>query len=1468
MAALAPSLVGADTQPFPTQIVTTDEDGFFGPMQGSANGAAAVFAIDLDSDGDTDILSAARTSDQIAWYENTGGAPPTYVLHVITTNANFALSVFAIDLNGDSRIDVLSASRNDDTIAWYENLGGTPPTFAEHTITTAADGANWVTAADIDGDFDIDVVSSSEFDDGVRWYENSGGLSPTFTTRVITIDPDGPGGGAQGFADDAKSVFAIDLDGDSDVDVLSASSDNDRIAWYENMGGTPPSFTPHVISDTADVAWSVVAADIDDDGLMDVVSGSSRDDKVAWYRNLGGSPAVFSAPNVITIDPDGVVPASNGVSSVVARDVDGDGDIDVATISGQNDRLRWFESNGAATPTFTEHLVTDQADGGEVVYAEDVDDDGDIDFLSASIRIDEIAWYGVTGPPVQNLTTLNTFNSIADGVAAALNGHTLQIIGEVIPLEPSIDFLGKALTLQSDGAFEQPEGGVYMTADGASIETAIGADFTTAGEIITPPMAMLDVTADSLIQAATGTLLLDDSSVLNATVASTVRLGGRAALEEDSLLTTNARVMLGGVPPTYSARLASSAMDGGQASVAVDLDGDGDLDAVTASDTDDSVAWLENDGQTPPAFTYRLISGAVDGANDVAAHDLDGDGDLDIVVAARIGDEVVWFENLGGAPLMFMARTAAAGLNDPTGLAVHDLNGDDAPDIIIAGGASDSVLWLESDGAAIPTFTTRTVTAAAPGARNVAAADVNGDGFVDVLSASRNDDTVAWHENNGANPPSFSAHVIDAALVGAADVSARDIDGDGDVDVAASGFNTGLTAIDEVVWYENQGGPAPAFLRNVLNDNIASAVSIEIRDVDRDGDQDILSAGFIDRELRLFENDGDSPPSFTERTIAEGVVQVRDITTGDLDGDADVDVLATSQFGGRVEWFEAAGSGQARSSINMGGGARLLSADSYLQTQLTRLTTTGEAPFTPPSMMFGADATLGGEYRFILDAPMAPQLGDQFDVLNAASIDGQFRVSFFPGLPAPLAFVLRVVGAGEGPMSGETVTVQVEELLAGLEFDSPTDTDVQEGVPTDAAVGFFNVDNTLDLAVTIPNTGGGAGSVLILLGDPLNPGSFLSGAQIPVGVDPSSVAAGLLNADAIVDLVVANAGDDDVTILFGVGDGTFNVAGDLSTGPDPSAVEIGNLDANALGDVLVTNANVGGANGTLTIIFDAGTGPFADALFLNAPVGSSPGTVCPADVDMDRMGDAVVANEGSGNISILRNLGNRVFAQQLVFEAGNGPTAVAIADLNGDALPDIIVANLFNTIQDDGSLNGEISILINQSVPGVIAYAPAIQIPVGLNPQAVASVDWDGDGDPDIAVIAGDPPVVKIIRNDSQAGSASGVILSAAMDVTSDVEPSVLESGDVDNDGDDDLITVGTNTTSLAATEGGALTGGVGFHPALLAIIGDLNNDGQVNGADLATLLSQWGASGTADLTGDGTVNGADLATLLANWTG
>ncbi|MCH7701998.1 MAG: VCBS repeat-containing protein, partial [Planctomycetes bacterium] len=158
---------------------------------------------------------------KIAWYESDGGSPPSFTERVISTTADQAFSVFATDMDGDGDTDVLSASCSDDKIAWYESDGGSPPTFTERVISTTAGCAVSVFATDVDGDGDTDVLSASETDDKIAWYESDGGSPPTFTERVISTT-----------ADSAFSVFATDVDGDGDTDVLSASWNDRKITWY------------------------------------------------------------------------------------------------------------------------------------------------------------------------------------------------------------------------------------------------------------------------------------------------------------------------------------------------------------------------------------------------------------------------------------------------------------------------------------------------------------------------------------------------------------------------------------------------------------------------------------------------------------------------------------------------------------------------------------------------------------------------------------------------------------------------------------------------------------------------------------------------------------------------------------------------------------------------------------------------------------------------------------------------------------------------------------------------------------------------------------------------------------------------------------------------------------------------------------------------------------------------------------
>jgi hypothetical protein len=175
----------------------------------------------MDNDGDMDIVSASADDSTIAWYENNGDE--SWTPAEIDTDAISAQSVFVADLDNDGDLDVISASEEDNAIAWYENLGDADDDgdldWTPADIATSAENASYVFAADIDNDGDMDIVSASAGDDTIAWYENDGNANPSWSASDIATSADG-----------ARSVFVADMDNDGDMDILSASEEDHTIA--------------------------------------------------------------------------------------------------------------------------------------------------------------------------------------------------------------------------------------------------------------------------------------------------------------------------------------------------------------------------------------------------------------------------------------------------------------------------------------------------------------------------------------------------------------------------------------------------------------------------------------------------------------------------------------------------------------------------------------------------------------------------------------------------------------------------------------------------------------------------------------------------------------------------------------------------------------------------------------------------------------------------------------------------------------------------------------------------------------------------------------------------------------------------------------------------------------------------------------------------------------------------------------
>jgi surface protein len=234
--------------------------------------ASSVYAGDLDGDGHVDVLSVGLFSG-VSWRKNMDGEGTSWSASTINS-VGTPVAVSAADLDGDGDLDVLSTSFDTDKIDWYENKDGAGTFEDAQNITDAAPGTRSVFAVDIDGDGDMDVLSGSENGSKVAWHENADGMGTSWAEKDISTE-----------AAPVASVYAADLDRDGDIDVLSASYDDDKIAWYENIDSEGTFGVERIISTAADGANSVFAADLDGDGDIDVMSASRNDNMIAWYQN-------------------------------------------------------------------------------------------------------------------------------------------------------------------------------------------------------------------------------------------------------------------------------------------------------------------------------------------------------------------------------------------------------------------------------------------------------------------------------------------------------------------------------------------------------------------------------------------------------------------------------------------------------------------------------------------------------------------------------------------------------------------------------------------------------------------------------------------------------------------------------------------------------------------------------------------------------------------------------------------------------------------------------------------------------------------------------------------------------------------------------------------------------------------------------------------------------------------------------
>jgi len=330
--------------------------------------------------------------------------------------------------------------------------------------------------------------------------------------------------------------------------------------------------------------------------------------------------------------------------------------------------------------------------------------------------------------------------------------------------------------------------------------------------------------------------------------------------------------------------------------------------------------------------------------------------------------------------------------------------------------------------------------------------------------------------------------------------------------------------------------------------------------------------------------------------------------------------------------------------------------------------------------------------------------------------------------------------------------------------------------PNYVTVGDFNADGELDLAVA--NAGDNTVSILLGNGD----GSFQTQTTYATGSTPVSVTTGDFNGDGKLDLAVPNYFDNAVSILLGNGDGTFQTQTTFATGANPVSVTTGDFNGDGKLDLAIANSNLN----SVSILLGNGDGTFQTQT--TYATGKTPGSVTTGDFNGDGKLDLAIANSASNSVSILLGNGDGTFQTQTTFATGTYPYSVTTGDFNGDGILDLAVANSNCFISPCGG--GSVSVLLGN---GDGTFQTQTTYATGGRPQSVTTGDFNGDGKLDLAVANVDDNTVSILL-----GNGDGTFQTQTSYATG-ADPLSLTTGDLNGHGSLDLAVAnyGANTVSI-----------------------------------------------------------------------
>ncbi len=725
-----------------------------------------------------------------------------------------------------------------------------------------------------------------------------------------------------------SSIVLSDLDADGDLDIAvvndSGSNGNVTVFFQENPG----LYTPLTVNQEGGaIPTTLASGDLNQDGRPDLAVTNLGTEVVrVFFQDNMGTYSIDQSTDV-------VVPDSSPIA-IALGDIDGDSDLDFVTANSGGNNLRIFFQTGPGlfSPRSQPLGGSDLSFGPEAVKVADVDGNGLLDVISGNTRGDNITIFYQDSLDEFSTLTLGSRNNTdsplaveaadVDGngridlITANTDGNNLTVFLQADDRRFTPKRLGGASNTQGPSnviALDFDRDGRLDLASANEVSGNLTVFFQTSqGEFDQDP---LEISIPSPRAIASGDLSLDGAADLVS--ASTLVTGTLSIFHQTASRTFEPKQRDPGegcspvlLPETSIIGLLDRA--GPEDGVVGDFDGDGDADIVTANVGGGNLSLLL---QTSPGLfadqPVTLDTPDLASPGSVDAGDLDSDGDLDFVVSSLELSRLVILRREGGTytgetiPLsdFSLARQVRIADVDGDGLldVIASINDPFAPDSVTvyynAPEEPSGFLSVSYSGLNSP--------------KAVLAVDLDGNGLLDLLAGNEIDNSVTAFFQSAPRNFDASPTILASGLSLPTALEGGDVDGDGNLDVVVTtgGGTRGVT----ILLQKDSGSFEASDLGLGPGGVLDRPSSVDLVDLDRDGDLDVVVAGEVSENVVIFIQRGgglfDPLPLVLDLSQGgqSGVLgRPRAIFATDLDGDGDLDVLTVNRDSDNVTVFYGA----------------------------------------------------------------------------------------------------------------------------------------------------------------------------------------------------------------------------------------------------------------------------------------------------------------------------------------------------------------------------------------------------------------------------------------------------------------------------------------------------------------------------------------------------------------------------------